>query len=113
MTEENTNAADILPPIQNAPWLTMATALLILFVFAGLVVGVLQYAKSMTAAPAAPTGEQQLKELRAQQRDILDNPGYDPSTKTWRIPIDQAMSILIEEGKSKGELQSFPAKPKK
>jgi hypothetical protein len=101
--------ADELPPLPRVPWVTMVVALVILFFFAALVVGVLDYAKNL-GAPAAASGEQQLKELRAQERDILDNPGYDPATKTWRIPIDQAMNVLIEEGKSKGEMRSFPAK---
>ena len=57
-------------------------------------------------------GEQQLQELRSQESEILDHYGWDPTTKTWRIPIDRAMSVLIEQGKAKGDMQSFPVAPK-
>jgi hypothetical protein len=109
--DPETNVPDELPPLPRVPWVTMLTALIILFVFAGLVALVLQYAKNVGETPAA-SGEQQLQELRARERDILDNFGYDQTTKTWRIPIDQAMGILIEEGKTKGDMRSFPSPPK-
>jgi hypothetical protein len=110
--ETNPNDAPELPAYPGAPWATMATALAILFVFAGLVVIVLYYSRNMGDTPVVESGEQQLKELRAQQRDILDNYGYDQATKSWRIPIDQAMAVLVEEGKSKGDMYSFPAVPR-
>jgi hypothetical protein len=109
--DPETSVPDELPPLPRLPWVTMLTALIILFVFGGLVALVLEYAKPTGETPAA-AGEQQLQELRARERDILDNTGYDQTTKTWRIPIDQAMSVLIEEGKTTGDMRSFPVAPK-
>jgi hypothetical protein len=109
--DPETSVQDELPPLPRLPWVTMLTALIILFVFGGLVALVLEYSKNTGESPAA-AGEQQLQELRARERAILDNYGYDQATKTWHIPIDQAMSVLVEEGKTKGDMQSFPSAPK-
>ncbi len=109
--DTETSIPDELPALPPLPWVTMLTALIILFVFGALVVVILEYAKN-TGEPPAAAGEQQLQELRAREREILDNYGYDQATKSWRIPIEQAMSVLIEEGKTKGDMQSFPVAPK-
>src|SRR5580704_9156643 len=109
--DPETSILNELPPVPPLPWVTMLTALIILFVFGGLVVLILEYAKNTGETPAV-AGEQQLQELRARERDILDNYGYDQATKTWHIPIDQAMNVLIEEGKTTGDMRSFPVAPK-
>lgn len=102
-----------LPDPPAAPWATMVTTLLILFVFGALVVAVLRYGEGLDARPSAPPAdEHQLQELRAAEREILDNYGHDPQTQTYRIPVERAMGVLIDEAKPKGEMQSFPAKPK-
>ena len=98
-----------MPEPPRIPWVTMLTAVLILFVFAGLIAVVMVVG---TVPSTAVSGEQQLQELRARERDLLDNYGYDPQTKTFRIPIERAMNILGDEGRTKGELQTFPAKKK-
>lgn len=98
-----------MPPLPKVPWATMITSVLILVVFAGLVAVVLMVGN---VPSNAPSGVNQLQELRVRERDILDNYAYDPQTKAFSIPIDRAMTILADEGKAKGELQSFPAKPK-
>jgi len=105
-------APGALPEPPGAPWVTIITSMLIFFVFGGMVVFFVEYSKTLDGGPTSASGEQQLQELRAQQRDVLDNYGYDPATKTWRVPVDRAMSVLIEEGKTKGEMASFPT-PKK
>ena len=109
------NAADTteLPPLPRAPWATMLTALVILFIFAGMVMVVLRSSESLDPSSSAPTGVKDLEELRTQEREILNSHGYDPATKTRRMPIDEAMQTLIDEGKAKGEMQSFPTKAKK
>jgi len=101
---------DDLPPIPGFPWATAVTALLILFFFFGLVVVVMKITNEVVQTPDGGSAEKRLEELRAQQKDILNNYGYDAGSKAWRIPIDQSMSVLAEEGKAKGELQSFPTK---
>jgi len=106
-------AENELPPLPGIPWLTMFTALLVLFVFAGLVAVVLDYSKEIGGKTStALSGEQQLQELRAAEKDRLETSGYDPQTKAINIPIERAMNILIDEAKTKGEMQSFPAAPK-
>ena len=86
----------------------MLTAAVILLVFGGLVALVLAFADNVWDTRTTATGEQQLQELRTQESEILDNYGWDEATKTWRIPIEKAMNVLIEQGKAKGEMQSFP-----
>lgn len=105
---ETPGAPGALPEPAGTPWVTMIATLLILFVFGGLVVFLYEYASSMTASQQPASGEQQLQELRTQERAILDHDGYDPATKTWRIPIDRAMTVLIQEGKTNGDIKSFP-----
>jgi len=115
MADQATPTNDIeLPPLPRAPWATMLTALLILFFFAASVLVVLEYSKDIGPHTAdAATAEQHLQELRAAEKERLENYGYDAQTKTFSIPIERAMTILIEEGKAKGEMQSFPdPKPK-
>jgi hypothetical protein len=112
--EPNTSVSTELPPLPKAPWVTMLTALLILFFFAAMVVVVLHYAENIGAAPASASGENQLKELRASESETLNSHGYDPQTKSYRIPIDRAINALIDEANGNGgQLKSFPAAPKK
>jgi len=108
----NANVPDELPLLPGAPWATMLTALVILLVFSGLLALVMTFADNVREKRTTASGEQQLQELRTQESEILDNYGWDPTAKTWRIPVEQAMSILVEQGKAKGEMQSFPAAPK-
>jgi hypothetical protein len=108
--ESNSNTVGQLPPLPGIPWATVIAAVVVLGVFGGLIVAVLEYSKGDRARNAsALPGEQSLQELRASEMERLESYGYDPQAKTFSIPIDRAMSILIEEGKAKGELQSFPA----
>jgi len=102
-------APGALPEPPGAPWVTIITSVLIFFVFGGLVVFFVEYSKSLEAGSNPVSGEQQLQELRAQQRDVLDNYGHDANAKTWRIPVDRAMNVLVEEGRTKGEMTTFPA----
>jgi prolyl-tRNA editing enzyme YbaK/EbsC (Cys-tRNA(Pro) deacylase) len=103
-----------LPEPPGAPWVTMVTTLLVLFVFGGLVVAVFHYADRLAYKPAAATtGEQQLRELRASEQELLTTTGYDAETKTYRVPIDRAMDELTREYTAAGELRSFPAAKKK
>jgi hypothetical protein len=101
------------PDTPRAPWATMVTTLLVLFLFGGALFALFEFGKAFQA-PSAVENEQ-LRELRSSEREILDNYGYDAETKTYRIPIDRAMRVLIDESKAKGEMSSFPApsKPKK
>ena len=110
---ENATDPTELPPLPRPPWATMLTALAILFVFAGMLIFVLRSSENLDTSSSSPSGAKELEELRTQEREILNGSGYDSATKTWRIPIDQAMQTLIDEGKAKGEMQSFPAKKKK
>jgi hypothetical protein len=110
---ENDDIPQELPPLPRAPWATMLTALVFLFVFAGLVMIVLRSSENLDVSAPPQSGAKELEELRAQENEILNNRGYDPATKSWRMPIDQAMQVLIDEGKAKGEMQSFPVKGKK
>ncbi len=91
------------------PWVTMVSALLVVGVFAGLVIFLLQYADALKPGTNSSPGDQQLRELRLQERQLLETSGYDEQSKSCRIPIDQAMSVLIEEGNKQGNLKSFPA----
>lgn len=111
-TTETTETPE-LPPLPAAPWGTMLTALIILFVFVGLVMVVLHYADNMGATPTSTSGEQQLQELRAAEREILTSYGYDTQAKSYRIPVERAIEELLTEAKDgKGRLKSFPASPK-
>lgn len=110
---ENATDTTELPPLPSPPWATMLTALAILFVFAGMVAIVLRSSENIPATFSTPPGAKDLEELRMQEREILNSSGFDPATKTWRMPIDDAMQVLIDEGKAKGEMRSFPAKKNK
>jgi hypothetical protein len=113
MTENaNANIPDQLPPLPRAPFATMLATLVVLLVFGGLVGWVLTKADNLREKHTTATGEQQLQELRAGESEILDHYGWDPATKTWRIPIEKAMTVLVEQGKAKGEMQAFPVAPK-
>jgi hypothetical protein len=114
MNEFDTNTANDLPPLPQAPWGTMLTTLALLFLFAALVFAVYYASGRLDESVTAQTGEQQLQELRDSERAILNNYGYDAETNAHRIPIDRAIDILIEEAKvNKGEMKSFPAKPRR
>lgn len=92
----------------------MLATLLHLFVFAGFVFVIYHYSPRFDESVTAQTGEQRLQELRDSERAILDNYGYDPETKTRRMPINNAMDELIKEANANGgEMKSFPAKSKK
>lgn len=105
--------SDELPPVQRPPWATMATALAVLFVFAILVVLIMAKGKDLSDPSAGVAGASQLSDLRAQEREILENYRYNPETDSWQIPIDQAMNALIDEAKSNnGALKTFPTRPR-
>lgn len=100
-----------LPPLPQAPWATMLTTLLLLFVFGATMFVIYHYSPRFDESVTAQTGEQQLQELRDSERVILDNYGYDPETNTHRMPINNAMDELIKEAKANGgEMKSFPVK---
>ncbi|MCE9534150.1 MAG: hypothetical protein K8T89_23985 [Planctomycetes bacterium] len=117
-TNSTPNDTHELPPLPGVPWVTMLTAFLILLVFGALVIAVNYFTRNMNENSPVMTGEQQLLELRAKQKDIVESYGIEPATKErpeiWHIPVERAMSVLIEQGKAnaKGELESFPVKPK-
>ncbi len=114
MNDTNTDTPSDLPPLPEAPWGTMLTTLALLFLFAALVFVVYYSSSRLDESVTARTGEQQLQELRDSERAILNNYGYDAETNTRRIPIEKAMEMLIEEAKAnKGEMKSFPAKPRR
>ncbi len=112
---ESTNApvSDELPPPVSAPWATMATVLAVLFVFGVLVALIMAKGNDLRDPSAGVAGAQQLSDLRAQEREILENCHYSSESDSWQIPIEAAMNALIEEGKTGGRMQSFPARPKK
>ena len=102
-----------LPPVPRPPWATMATTLLLLFLFAGSVLIVARLSDDMAAGSKAATGAQSLQELREKERKILESYGRDPETGASRIPIERAIETLAAEAsENRGELKSFPARKK-
>jgi hypothetical protein len=91
------------------PMGTVIGVSLSLVLFAALVVMLLWFtALNRSELPAeGKTPEQKLQELQAQDRMTLSNYGWIDRTKgIVRIPIDRAMTILVEESNADAQPQS-------
>jgi hypothetical protein len=97
------------PDRRAMPVVTMIGAVLVFFLFVLLVVIMFGITKRFyTPVDESADRQKQMKELREADRAILTS--YGKSDKGYRVPIDRAMQLVIDESKADGKKAKEGAK---
>jgi hypothetical protein len=99
------------PESTPVPFLTLVSTLGILLVFGFACILIYKGLATIESKSDVLTGEEKLEKLKDEQSKWLRTEGYDTTTKSNRIPIDQAMEYLIGEA-TKNQKLPLPS-PKK
>jgi len=101
---------DSSPERSGIPWGTIASTLVLLFLFVGLLAIMMNAMRHIEPGEDSQAGEKQLQEVRAFNKDVLTSEGYDPQTKTYRVPVTRAMEAIAQAGAA-GKPPYLPVAP--